>query len=105
MQQRLGIAQSLITEPDLLIFDELSSGLDPVGRHDLREVLLDLKRAGRTVFFSSHELTEVESLCDRVLIIHEGQVVKSAVVSELMAEREGASLEDHFIQLIQGENG
>ena len=105
MQQRLGIAQSLITEPDLLIFDELSSGLDPVGRHDLREVLLDLKRAGRTVFFSSHELTEVESLCDRVLIIHQGQVVKSAVVSELMAEREGSSLEDHFIHLIEGEAG
>lgn len=84
MQQRLGIAQALIAEPDLLILDELSSGLDPLGRHDLREVVLDLKRAGRTVFFSSHELTEVESLCDRVLIVHHGRVVQNALVSELM---------------------
>ena len=63
MQQRVGIAQAIIADPDLLIFDELSSGLDPVGRCDLREVLLDLKRRGKTIFFSSHELHEVESLC------------------------------------------
>jgi ABC-2 type transport system ATP-binding protein len=84
MQQRLGIAQSLIAEPELLIFDELSSGLDPLGRHDLRDVLLDLKQGGRTVFFSSHELTEVETLCDRVLMVHRGRIVKSAAVADLM---------------------
>lgn len=85
MQQRLGIAQALIAQPELLIFDEMSSGLDPLGRHDLRNVLLGLKRAGRTIFFSSHELTEVESLCDRVIIIHRGRVVRSSPVRELMA--------------------
>ena len=84
MQQRLGIAQSLIAEPEALIFDELSSGLDPVGRYDLRDVLLELKKEGRTVFFSSHELTEVESLCDRVIVIHEGNIVKQAPLDELM---------------------
>jgi ABC-2 type transport system ATP-binding protein len=84
MQQRLGIAQSLITEPEALIFDELSSGLDPLGRHDLREVLLNLKAAGRTIFFSSHELSEVEALCDRVIIIHEGRIVTEAPTEELM---------------------
>lgn len=84
MQQRLGIAQSLIAEPELLIFDELSSGLDPLGRHDLRGVLLELKQSGRTVFFSSHELTEVETLCDRVLMVHKGRVVRSAAVSDIM---------------------
>ncbi|MEQ8822510.1 MAG: ABC transporter ATP-binding protein [Sumerlaeia bacterium] len=84
MQQRLGIAQSLISEPDALIFDELSSGLDPLGRHDLRQVLLELKQAGRTIFFSSHELSEVESLCDRVVMIHKGRIVTEAPVSELM---------------------
>ncbi|GAB4314131.1 MAG: ABC transporter ATP-binding protein [Candidatus Sumerlaeia bacterium] len=84
MQQRLGIAQALIAEPDALIFDELSSGLDPLGRHDLRQVLLELKRAGRTIFFSSHELTEVEALCDRVLIIHKGRIVTEAAVDELL---------------------
>jgi ABC-2 type transport system ATP-binding protein len=102
MQQRLGIAQALMANPELLIFDELSSGLDPLGRHDLREVLLGLKNAGRTIFFSSHELTEVETLCDRVLIIHRGRVVQTARVDELQAASQNASLEDHFIQLVRG---
>jgi ABC-2 type transport system ATP-binding protein len=84
MQQRLGIAQAIIARPELLVFDELSSGLDPVGRHDLREVLLRLKSAGRTIFFSSHELSEVESLCDRALIIHRGRKMIEAPVAELM---------------------
>lgn len=84
MQQRLGIAQSLIAEPDALIFDELSSGLDPLGRYDLRQVLLELKNSGTTIFFSSHELSEVESLCDRIVMIHKGRVLKQAPVSELM---------------------
>lgn len=84
MQQRLGIAQAIIAEPEALIFDELSSGLDPVGRYDLRQVLLRLKQSGRTIFFSSHELTEVETLCDRVIMIHGGRVVTEATVAELM---------------------
>jgi ABC-2 type transport system ATP-binding protein len=84
MQQRVGIAQSLIANPELLIFDELSSGLDPLGRYDLRRILMDLKREGRTVFFSSHELSEVESLCDRILIVHRGRMVRSASLVELM---------------------
>jgi len=84
MQQRLGIAQAIIAEPEALIFDELSSGLDPVGRHDLRAVLMELKAEGRTIFFSSHELSEVETLCDRVVMIHKGRIVTSATVAELM---------------------
>ncbi len=84
MQQRLGIAQAIIAEPEALIFDELSSGLDPVGRFDLREVILELKQAGRTIFFSSHELSEVETLCDRVIMIHKGEIVTESTVAELM---------------------
>lgn len=84
MQQRLGIAQAIIADPEALIFDELSSGLDPVGKFDLRQVLLKLKSAGRTIFFSSHELTEVESLCDRVVMIHKGRIVTEATVRDLM---------------------
>ncbi len=84
MQQRLGIAQAIIADPEALIFDELSSGLDPVGRFDLRGVLLDLKRRGRTIFFSSHELSEVEMLCDRVIMIHQGEIVTEATVGELL---------------------
>ncbi|HPB31039.1 MAG TPA: ABC transporter ATP-binding protein [Candidatus Sumerlaeota bacterium] len=84
MQQRLGIAQAIIADPEALIFDELSSGLDPLGRHDLRQTLLELKDRGRTIFFSSHELSEVESLCDRVIMIHKGKIVTSATIAELM---------------------
>lgn len=83
MQQRLGIAQAIIADPEALVFDELSSGLDPVGRYDLRQVLLRLKERGRTIFFSSHELSEVETLCDRVVMIHGGKVVSEATVAEL----------------------
>jgi ABC-2 type transport system ATP-binding protein len=100
MQQRLGIAQSLIGEPDMLIFDELCSGLDPLGRHDLREVLKELKATGRTIFFSSHELTEVETLCDRILMIHQGQIVKAATLEEIQEETRGASLESYFIKMV-----
>lgn len=84
MQQRLGIAQAIIARPELLIFDELSSGLDPVGRYDLRQVLLKLRREGTTIFFSSHELSEVEDLCDRIVMIHKGRIVAAATVAELM---------------------
>ena len=101
MQQRLGIAQSLITEPDLLIYDELNSGLDPLGRVDLRHVLLELKEQGRTIFFSSHELSEVEALCDRVLMIHKGSIVKNAPLEQVLEETRNSSLEDYFINIIQ----
>ena len=100
MQQRVGIAQALIAEPELLILDELSSGLDPLGRHDLRNVILELKDQGRTVFFSSHELNEVESLCDRVIMIHKGRVVRTGPLVELQEEA-GGSLEDYFIGLVK----
>ena len=84
MQQRLGIAQALLADPETIIFDELTSGLDPLGRYDLRQVLLEIKNAGRTLFFSSHELSEVEALCDRVVMIHKGRIVSEALVSDLM---------------------
>jgi ABC-2 type transport system ATP-binding protein len=106
MQQRVGIAQAIISDPDLLIFDELSSGLDPVGRFDLREVLLELKQRGKTIFFSSHELHEVESLCDRVIVVNAGQKIAdeevAPLVARLKAEGRGSmTLEQHFIRLIR----
>lgn len=84
MQQRLGIAQAIIARPELLIFDEMSSGLDPVGRHDLRAVLHKLRQQGTTIFFSSHELVEVEELCDRVIMVNRGKIVTSETVVNLM---------------------
>jgi len=101
MQQRLGIAQALIAEPECLIFDELSSGLDPVGRHDLRAVLLDLKARGTTIFFSSHELYEVETLCDRVVAIHKGRILFDLPLAELQEKAGDAGLENYFMSLVR----
>ena len=105
MQQRVGIAQAIISDPDLFIFDELSSGLDPVGRYDLRAVLLDLKRRGKTIFFSSHELHEVESLCDRVIMINQGEKIADENVPELLERLAQSSsrftLEQYFMNLIR----
>jgi ABC-2 type transport system ATP-binding protein len=104
MQQRVGIAQALLADPRLLIFDELSSGLDPVGRHDLRHVLLELKKAGRSIFFSSHELSEVESLCDRVILIHRGKLLRDESIAALKAESGDQDLESFFIRLVRDED-
>jgi ABC-2 type transport system ATP-binding protein len=99
MQQRVGLAQALINNPDLLIFDEPTSGLDPLGRMKVREIIQRLKNEGKTVFFSSHELGEVETVCDRVAIIHQGELRVQGSVAELVAKHQ-ASLEKVFLDLI-----
>jgi len=74
MVQRLGLAQALINDPDLVILDEPMSGLDPLGRRDVRDLILQLRQAGKTVVFSTHILSDAESVCDRVAILHQGQL-------------------------------
>jgi ABC-2 type transport system ATP-binding protein len=101
MQQRLGIAQAIIAEPECLIFDELSSGLDPLGRHDLRQVLQEIKDRGTTIFFSSHELHEVEALCDRILLINKGRIVAEERVEDLTAKLGEGNLESYFMGMIR----
>nr|BBH95366.1 ABC transporter ATP-binding protein [Thermogemmatispora argillosa] len=86
MLQRIGLAQALLNRPELLIIDELSTGLDPVGQHDLRSLLLDLKRAGTSIFINSHQLPDVEALCDRVAIINLGRILKVGAPEELFDE-------------------
>jgi ABC-2 type transport system ATP-binding protein len=81
--QRVGIAQALLGEPRLLVLDEVTSGLDPVGRRELRELLQERNRAGATLFFSSHELSEVEMICDRILIVNRGRLVEERRLAEL----------------------
>ena len=104
MQQRLGIAQAIVTRPRLLVLDEVSSGLDPLGRHDLRVLLNKLKTEGCTLFFSSHELSEVESLCNRILMIDQGRIVREVSHSDLQAIGRERSLESFFISVVRGES-
>jgi len=84
MLQRAGLAQSLMGDPDLLVYDEPMSGLDPVGRKEVRDLIHDLRDAGKTVFFSSHILADVEMVCDRVAIIQKGKVHDLGTISELV---------------------
>jgi ABC-2 type transport system ATP-binding protein len=99
MQQRVGLAQALINDPDLLILDEPTSGLDPLGRMKVREIIQRLKNEGKTVFFSSHELGEVETVCDRVAIINQGELKIEGRVSDLV-EKYQTNLEQIFLKVI-----
>ena len=99
MQQRVGLAQALINDPDLLILDEPTSGLDPLGRMKVREIIQRLKNEGKTVFFSSHELGEVETVCDRVAIINQGELKVEGRVSELLDQYQ-TNLEQIFLRII-----
>ncbi len=99
MRQRVGLAQALINDPDLLILDEPTSGLDPLGRMKVRGIIQRLKNEGKTVFFSSHELGEVETVCDRVAILHQGQLKAEGAVASLLAAHE-TNLEQAFLRLI-----
>lgn len=85
MLQRVGIAQALINDPELVILDEPMSGLDPIGRKEVRDLILRLKESGKTVMFSSHILHDAELLCDRVAMIMKGRLVACGHVSELIA--------------------
>jgi ABC-2 type transport system ATP-binding protein len=99
MQQRVGLAQALVNNPDLLILDEPTSGLDPLGRMKVREIIQRVKNEGKTVFFSSHELGEVETVCDRVAIIHQGDLKVEGSVSDLMAKYQ-TDLEKIFLRIV-----
>ena len=85
MLQRLGLAQALVHDPELVILDEPASGLDPIGRRDLRELVTDLQRRGKTVIVSSHILSDVESLCTRVGILVRGRLVALGTLEDLLS--------------------
>ncbi|MBW4687047.1 MAG: ABC transporter ATP-binding protein [Komarekiella atlantica HA4396-MV6] len=84
MLQRVGMAQALINEPELVFLDEPMSGLDPVGRYQMREIILALKADGKTIFFNSHILSEVEQICDRIAILAQGELICSGSLNELL---------------------
>jgi ABC-2 type transport system ATP-binding protein len=87
MLQRVGIAQALINDPELVILDEPMSGLDPLGRRDVRTLILELRDRGCTVFFSSHVLSDAEALCDRVAILARGRLAAQGRLTEMLAFR------------------
>ncbi len=88
MLQRVGLAQALVGDPELLVLDEPASALDPLGRVQVREILLGARRAGKTVFLSSHLLSEVEQICDRLAIVIRGRVARVGTLSELLETQE-----------------
>jgi len=87
MKQRLGLAQALLHAPTVLFLDEPTDGVDPVGRKEIRDLLLEERRRGVTVFVNSHLLGEVEQLCDRVAILRKGRIVVSGTVADLTADK------------------
>ncbi|MFO0709032.1 MAG: ABC transporter ATP-binding protein [Sandaracinus sp.] len=99
MMQRIGLAQALLHDPELLILDEPMSGLDPIGRKQVRDLIVEERKRGKTILFTSHILSDVELLCDRVAIFHRGKVTAYGALSELLkpevrrteVELEGAS--------------
>src|SRR5204862_2220256 len=89
MLQRVGLAQALVNDPRVVFLDEPMSGLDPIGRREVRDLIEQLKKEGKTVFFSTHILSDAEALCDRVAIINLGELRRVGSVSELTANVRG----------------
>jgi ABC-2 type transport system ATP-binding protein len=97
MLQRVGLAQALVNDPELLVLDEPTSALDPPARVAVRELLLSLRAAGKTIFLSSHQLSEIELISDRVAILHRGRVRRLGRTSDLLESRERLQVVAHGI--------
>jgi ABC-2 type transport system ATP-binding protein len=100
MKQRIGLAMALINNPPILILDEPMSGLDPMGRKLVTDLILELKKEGKTIFFSTHILNDVEILCDRIAVIHKGNILYCGSTEDLVSNQK--NLEDAFMTLIRG---
>lgn len=94
MKQRLGLAQALVNDPEYIFLDEPLDGLDPIGRREFKQILLNLKKKGKTIFFNSHILSDVEEICDQIGIINKGKLVYSGSVKQFRGNK---SLEDAFV--------
>ncbi len=103
MTQKVSLAQALVNEPQTLILDEPTSGLDPLARLDLRKILNDLRAEGRTIFFSSHELSEAELVCDSIAILKDGKLVRSGPLREVLGGQKEHHLERFFLETIRRE--
>jgi ABC-2 type transport system ATP-binding protein len=92
MRQRLAIAQALLTDPELLVLDEPTGGLDPGGQWEVRQIIAELRRSGRTLLLCSHYLHEVEQLCDEVGILRKGQMVRTGAVRDLLGGHDSVEI-------------
>jgi ABC-2 type transport system ATP-binding protein len=93
MLQRVGMAQLLLNDPDVLFLDEPTYGLDPLAAKEMRDIVLSLKSAGKTIFLNSHQISEVEKICDRIGILHRGRLIMSGPVK--------LPLEDYFVKTVR----
>jgi len=103
MARRLGLAQSLINDPKLLILDEPTNGMDPIGSNEIKNILLDLKKKGKTILICSHLLADIESICDRIIILYQGELITEGKVDELLASYKGERnpLEKFFLDVMK----
>ena len=103
MLQRIGLAQAMVNDPDLLILDEPTDGVDPIGRKEIRDILIDLKKRGKTIFLNSHLLSEVELITDRIAILNKGELIEEGTVEDITSTKEtykitlSEKLPDEFI--------
>jgi ABC-2 type transport system ATP-binding protein len=93
MLQRIGLAQAIIHDPELVVLDEPMSGLDPIGRKEVRDLILQLRDQGKTVFFSTHIIADVEMICDRVGILHKGKLMATGGIEDLVGDGEAQTVE------------
>ena len=98
MKQRLGLAQAIIHNPDYIFLDEPLDGLDPIGRIEIKKIILKLKKQGKTIFFNSHILADVEEICDQIGIINKGKLIYNGTVEKFRGKK---SLEETFVQTIE----
>jgi ABC-2 type transport system ATP-binding protein len=104
MTQRLGLAQSLLHDPDFIVWDEPSSGLDPEGRHLVIEVIRKMKEQRKTILFSTHVLADAEKVCDHIAIIDQGAMVLSESLESLRSRSSATSMEDIYLQALRKNN-
>lgn len=98
MRQRLGFAQALVNDPEYIFLDEPLDGLDPIGRRELKQMILALKAQGKTIFFNSHILSDTEEICDTIGILHKGDLVYAGSVKDFV---KGRTLEEQFVTTIE----
>ena len=105
MLQRVGLASVFVHKPHFLVLDEPLSGLDPIGRHHVKDLLLGFNREGGTVFLNSHILADIGSLCHRVGILHQGRLLFVGRLDELFSKTGCSELEEAFLSVVEGTNG